>query len=310
MVSRKVNLSKEDFSASVSKSVNNLFEDQEFTDVTLVCEDNQQIKAHKVILSANSDFFRTVLTVNRHQHPLIYLKGIPKERLKQVIEFIYIGETNVEEIDVNSFLELGKDLKIAGLIDEYEHQQGREVQEPTLNKEGAADLDLKLELDKDTLIEETSKDFVESEATSGGITTNKHFKTNDETKVSSPTSMENRQIEESEREKIKKLLAKYSKKEISADAMDKKFVCTKCDYASAYQICFKKHILSKHEGIRYQCQQCDKSYSDSGPLWRHKKTVHEGFIHRCDICEKEFAEPSAHYRHKKMHSLNDKSKML
>ena len=144
MVSRKVNLSKENFSASVSKSVKNLIEDQEFTDVTLVCEDNQQIKAHKVILSASSYFFRRVLTVNRHQHPLIFLKGIYRERLQQVIEFIYIGQTNVEEFDVNSFLKLGKELKIAGLDDE--HEQGGEIKEHTLSKIGSSDLDLELDM--------------------------------------------------------------------------------------------------------------------------------------------------------------------
>jgi len=305
MVSRKVNLSREDYSASVTKSVNNLIEDQEFTDVTLVCEDNQQIKAHKVILSASSDFFQTVLTVNRHQHPLIYLKGISKKRLKQVIEFIYIGETNVEEIDVDSFLELGKDLKIAGLVDDLEKVE--EVQEPTHARLESADLDLKSESENDTFVEETANIFVESEATIGSMTTDKSVETIDET-VSSPSFIKNKKTEGPEKKKIKELFTLYTKNETNtgADSMDKKFSCSKCEFTTMHQISFKQHILSKHEGFRYQCPQCEKSYSASGPLWRHKKTVHEGFIHRCEICEKEFPEPSAAYRHKKnAHSLSN-----
>ena len=51
-----------------------LREDKDFFDVTLACDD-EQLQAHKVILSACSPFFRTVLRRNRHEHPLLYLKG-------------------------------------------------------------------------------------------------------------------------------------------------------------------------------------------------------------------------------------------
>ena len=98
MMAQKVNLAREDFSSNVSRSVQNLVKDQVFTDVTLVCGDNQQIKAHKVILGSTSTFFKTVLTVNSHQHPLIFLKGVKHERLKQIIDFIYIGEINIEPV--------------------------------------------------------------------------------------------------------------------------------------------------------------------------------------------------------------------
>ena len=144
-------------------------------------------------------------------------------------------------------------------------------------------------------MEETASYFVESKNTVEEITTDKHVKTCDETKVSYPPSM---------RKKIEDLLALYTKKD-TAPSADKKFSCNKCEFVSIHRIAFKKHILAKHEGIRYQCEQCEKNYSDSGALWKHKRTVHEGFVHECDICEKQFPEPSAAYRHKKsMHSLN------
>ena len=38
-----------------------LREDNEFADVTLACEDGQQIEAHKVTLEASSPFFQKLL---------------------------------------------------------------------------------------------------------------------------------------------------------------------------------------------------------------------------------------------------------
>ena len=50
--------------------------DEDFSDVTLVCEDDKQIYAHRIILSACSPFFSTVLRQNGHPHPMIYMRGL------------------------------------------------------------------------------------------------------------------------------------------------------------------------------------------------------------------------------------------
>ena len=43
----------------------NLISDTDFLDVTLVTDDEKQIKAHKVILSSISSFFRKILSSNQ-----------------------------------------------------------------------------------------------------------------------------------------------------------------------------------------------------------------------------------------------------
>ena len=48
-----------------------LREDMDFSYVTLVCEDDQQIEAHKVILTAVSQFFQNLMMKNKHAHPLM-----------------------------------------------------------------------------------------------------------------------------------------------------------------------------------------------------------------------------------------------
>ena len=92
-----------DFESNISVAFRELREEKDFFDVTLACEDSQ-ISAHKVILSACSPFFRSVLRKNPHQHPLLYLKGVKLTELHAVLNFMYQGEVNVAQEELNSFL--------------------------------------------------------------------------------------------------------------------------------------------------------------------------------------------------------------
>jgi len=114
MSSEKFCLRWNDFESNISSAFRELREDKDFFDVTLAC-DEEQIQAHKVILSACSPFFRTVLRRNRHEHPLLYLKGVKYTDLVSVLNFIYHGEVNVAQEELNSFLAVAEDLKVKGL---------------------------------------------------------------------------------------------------------------------------------------------------------------------------------------------------
>merc|ERR1712106_769705 len=76
---------------------------------------DNQIQAHKVILSACSPFFRNILRHNPHQHPLLYLKGVKYREVLSVLNFMYVGEVNVAQEELNSFLTVAEDLKVKGL---------------------------------------------------------------------------------------------------------------------------------------------------------------------------------------------------
>ena len=74
-----------EFHKNISHSFNELREEETFFDVTLVADDEVQLQAHKLVLSACSDFFKSILTKNPHSHPLIYLSGITSENLTYVL---------------------------------------------------------------------------------------------------------------------------------------------------------------------------------------------------------------------------------
>jgi len=103
-----------DFDRNISGALKELREDKDFFDVTLACDDDQ-IQAHKVILSACSPFFRSILRRNRHDHPLLYLKGVKFCDLVSVLTFMYQGEVNVAQDELNTFLAVSEDLKVKGL---------------------------------------------------------------------------------------------------------------------------------------------------------------------------------------------------
>jgi len=103
-----------DFESNISSAFRELRDDKDFFDITLACED-EQIQAHKLILSACSPFFRNILRRNIHQHPLLYLKGVKYTDLQSVLNFMYHGEVNVAQEELNSFLAVAEDLRVKGL---------------------------------------------------------------------------------------------------------------------------------------------------------------------------------------------------
>ena len=86
-----------------------------YSDVTLVSEDNQQIEAHKVILTACSPFFSSLLKMTNHSHPLIYMRGLKAKELAAIMDFIYHGEANIFQDDLEGFLALADELQLEGL---------------------------------------------------------------------------------------------------------------------------------------------------------------------------------------------------
>ena len=94
----------------------NLRKDKDFSDVTLACEDGQQIEAHKMILSASSPFFQKLLRHGKHPHPLIYMRGIKSDDLSAIVDFLYTGEANVYQEHLDSFLAISEELQLRGLM--------------------------------------------------------------------------------------------------------------------------------------------------------------------------------------------------
>ena len=79
-----------DFESNVSKSFGLLRNECYLHDVTLVGDDNKQVSAHKLVLSASSEYFKNIFkNNNKHAHPLLCLDGIASEELGNIMDYIY-----------------------------------------------------------------------------------------------------------------------------------------------------------------------------------------------------------------------------
>ena len=114
-ISEKLCLQWNNFQSNASTTFKELRNESDFADVTLVCEENQPIEVHKVILAASSAVFQTMLKVSKHTHPLIYMLGLNSMNLVSLVDFIYYGAVNINQDDLETFLFIAKDLKIKGL---------------------------------------------------------------------------------------------------------------------------------------------------------------------------------------------------
>jgi len=135
--SEKLCLRWNDFQENVNNAFRHMRDSNDFVDVTLACEDGQQIEAHKVILAASSPFFQKVLKRNNHRHPLIYMRGVKSEELTAIVDFLYLGEANVYEDNLESFLTIAGELQLKGLEGTKNQDRSNEAgqQKPKENHE-------------------------------------------------------------------------------------------------------------------------------------------------------------------------------
>jgi len=85
-------------------------------DLTLACEDHQLLQAHKIVLSAGSSFFEKILERYKHPSPLIYLRGVQSNQMELLMDLMYSGEAIVGQDMLESFLVIGGELGVKGLV--------------------------------------------------------------------------------------------------------------------------------------------------------------------------------------------------
>lgn len=102
------------FQSSIITAFESLQNTEDLADVTLTCE-GISVKAHKIILSACSPYFRTVFKENPCPHPIVILKDVFYIDLLAVLNFMYHGEVLVSKDQLKSFLQTAEVLQVSGL---------------------------------------------------------------------------------------------------------------------------------------------------------------------------------------------------
>ena len=224
-MSKRFSLKWTDFQSVVSQSFSVLRQEEDFYDVTLVSEDETQIQAHKLVLSASSSFFKSILKKNSHSHPLLYLSGVDSKSLGFVLDYIYQGEVQVYQDELDRFLEAAKKLKVEGLLSTEDPEPSDEYKE-----------DSKFQKPKP---ESFPTDLSEVQVYKEDPVRNmEHEKT--------VTIKDMSEVED----KIQQLIEKR----------DGIHCCTVCDYGSRNKAHVKEHVELHIEDLYYPCQFCDKTF--------------------------------------------------
>ncbi|XP_014209680.1 zinc finger and BTB domain-containing protein 37-like [Copidosoma floridanum] len=102
------------FPRNLSAGLYSLLTNEHLVDVTLAAE-GQILRAHKIVLSVCSTYFRDLFKGNTCEHPIVILKDINYRDLSAMLHFMYQGEVNIKQEDIDSFLKVAEILKIKGL---------------------------------------------------------------------------------------------------------------------------------------------------------------------------------------------------
>ena len=255
----KLLLQWSDFQENIKSAFANFRDLSDFKDVTLVCEDGQQVETHKVVLAASSSFFHTLFEKNKHAHPLIYMRGMEFDDLLAIVDFIYLGEANVPQERLDTFLAIAKDLQLNGLLGKAD--------------ERGEDLDAGKKYHRPPKLEPTSQADAELPKPSykREISNDGNFAVEDSTTVAVPTYLSAdldhiKEMVESMMEKSENLIATGRQKAHKCN------VCGKEGLGSH----IKDHIEAKHiEGILIPCNSCGKIVRSTNALRQHKKMNHK-----------------------------------
>jgi len=254
-----------------------LWENEDFLDVTLACDDDQ-IDAHKVILSAASPFFQNILKRNPHSHPLLYLRGTHKKDVMSLLDFIYSGETQVPQEDLENFMALANSLQVKGLVGDAIGTNERTTREGGLIEKDAI-LDSRIggkipkslgkvkkektternNMPLDGEVAELFEDMDEMESNIAGIME----KYGSYEKSEGNDSVQDHDVSNTSfteyDEKVSELVGKS----------ELGWICTVCPYKGKSKSHVREHVEAHIEGYSHECKYCDKTFSMKRTLRHH-----------------------------------------
>ena len=115
-MTEKLKLEWNDFQSNVSQSFGVFRHEDYLQDVTLVTDDKIQMSAHKLILSASSDYFKSLFQTNaKHTHPLVCLNDVDGKVLGYILDYMYHGQVQIFEESLDSFIKVAQRFKLEGI---------------------------------------------------------------------------------------------------------------------------------------------------------------------------------------------------
>ncbi|XP_045468598.1 modifier of mdg4-like isoform X28 [Harmonia axyridis] len=114
MASEQFSLCWDNFHKNMSSGMNSMLENEDLVDVTLAVE-GKYLKAHKMVLSVCSPYFKELFKSNPCKHPIVFMKDVSYVALSDLLQFMYQGEVQVSQENLSTFIKTAEALQIKGL---------------------------------------------------------------------------------------------------------------------------------------------------------------------------------------------------
>ena len=254
-MAEKLCLQWNDFQDNVNNAFRHMRDSTDFVDVTLACEDGRQIDAHKLVLAASSPFFEKILKENRHSHPLIYMREMKSDDMIAIVDFLYLGEANVYQENLENFLRIGEELQLKGL-EGSKDQDGSNEEEKLKSRE-------KYKTNSILPISKTLK--LKNETTDDKVGYNA---------LALPkTSVLSSNLKELD-ESVKEMMETSENMIQDGKCQKRAKICKVCGKEGSYTN-IKSHIEANHlVGVSIPCNHCDKILRSRRALSHHISRNH------------------------------------
>ena len=251
-IMEKFSLKWKDFHSNASKSFGLLRSVEYLHDVRLMTEDFHEVSAHRLVLSACSEYFRNIFKNCKKQEPLICLDGITNEDLKNVLDYIYLGEAHIFQDKLDRFLNVAEKLRLEGLLSKDEDRA---------NCSGDPGDQQKIDdKEKKPSVKDSTTILRDSDSISIPQKTSKKIE----------RTLVDNVVDYSE---INLKIKEYGK--ILLDGSRRCTLCNKVVLGRS-QTNFMNHVERNHmKGLSFDCPNCDQVFRSRGSLRNHKNRVHK-----------------------------------
>ena len=241
----KFSLKWNDFQTNVAKSFQQLRHEEEISDVTLIGDDYQPILAHKVVLSSCSDYFKKVFykSGTKHSTPVLCMVGLSHDDLKNVLDYIYNGEVQIYQEDLESFLTIAERLKLDGLLDHGEPDPKAEKDRKFFDSKDPVDVYDLMSTKTKTEHQEENKIVIQSDI----------------------NTLNTQELNE-------KL------NELFTENLPGEYICNYCPKVVRgvkNKSHMREHVQKHIDGLQFNCTFCDKTYRQRGNLKTHISREHK-----------------------------------
>ena len=300
-------LSWESFQTNLSSTLGGL-QQGNLADVTLVSEDQIQMQAHRIVLSACSPVLKNLLLCNPSSHPLIHLMGAKQQDIQSILQFMYLGEAAVNKEHIDDVIEIAKDLQMEEILHYYTKGESieniKEDKEVSVNGRQVNDdlnsieyntcgdsQDIIKGLDKEKIGHITAADVVKIKAETVDVN---FVESINETKCIKLKGSRSIKCDDCELVFITRMGLRLHRRSIHEGI---RYFCDYCDFQATTQGHLKIHRQSKHEGILYSCNNCEYQTKRQDSLKIHQQFKHEGVQYSCNLCDFHVARQYSLNRH-------------